>query len=98
MRAISDATTRCSPNTSRRGRYRAPRSRRGPCSSARSRWTRSPTSQFVDQGGERTMLRLLGRNSSGNVQKVIFLLEELALPYRREDYGRQFNNTDDAAY
>lgn len=39
------------------------------------------------------MLRLLGRATSGNVQKVIFLLEELGLPYTREDYGRQFNNT-----
>ncbi|WP_119299463.1 glutathione S-transferase family protein [Dongia deserti] len=44
------------------------------------------------------MLRLLGRNTSGNVQKVIFLLEELGAPYTREDYGRQFNNTQDAAY
>jgi glutathione S-transferase len=44
------------------------------------------------------MLRLLGRNTSGNVQKVIFLLEELGLPYAREDYGRQFNNTADDAY
>lgn len=44
------------------------------------------------------MLRLLGRNTSGNVQKVIFLLEELGVPYTREDYGRQFNNTQDAAY
>jgi glutathione S-transferase len=39
------------------------------------------------------MIRLLGRATSGNVQKVIFLLEEMALPYHREDYGRQFNNT-----
>lgn len=44
------------------------------------------------------MLRLLGRNTSGNVQKVIFVLEELGAPYTREDYGRQFNNTQDAAY
>ena len=44
------------------------------------------------------MLKLLGRNTSGNVQKVIFLLEELGIPYQREDYGRQFNNTQDAAY
>jgi glutathione S-transferase len=39
------------------------------------------------------MLKLLGRNTSGNVQKVIFLLEEIGTPYTREDYGRQFNNT-----
>jgi glutathione S-transferase len=39
------------------------------------------------------MIRLLGRATSGNVQKVIFLLEEMGLAYKREDYGRQFNNT-----
>ena len=40
------------------------------------------------------MIRLLGRQTSGNVQKVIFMLEELGLKYIREDYGRQFNNTN----
>lgn len=44
------------------------------------------------------MLRVLGRSTSGNVQKVVFLLEEIGTPYTREDYGRQFNNTQDAAY
>jgi glutathione S-transferase len=44
------------------------------------------------------MLRLLGRATSGNVQKVLWLLEELGLEYRREDFGRQFGNTADAAY
>jgi glutathione S-transferase len=44
------------------------------------------------------MLRVLGRGTSGNVQKVVWLLEELGTPYKREDYGRQFNNTGDAAY
>ncbi|MBJ3774912.1 glutathione S-transferase family protein [Acuticoccus mangrovi] len=44
------------------------------------------------------MIRLLGRKTSGNVQKVLFLLEELGLPYRREDYGRQFENTATAEY
>ncbi|HJZ16263.1 MAG TPA: glutathione S-transferase family protein [Stellaceae bacterium] len=44
------------------------------------------------------MLRVLGRSTSGNVQKVVWLLEELGTPYGREDYGRQFNNTGDAAY
>ena len=39
------------------------------------------------------MIRLLGRQTSGNVQKVIFCLEELGVPYTREDYGRQFGNT-----
>lgn len=44
------------------------------------------------------MLRLLGRKTSGNVQKVLWLMEELGLDYSREDYGRQFGNTADAAY
>lgn len=44
------------------------------------------------------MIRLLGRQTSGNVQKVIFLLEEAKLAYEREDYGRQFGNTGTAEY
>jgi glutathione S-transferase len=44
------------------------------------------------------MLKLLGRQTSGNVQKVMFLLEEIGLPYAREDYGRQFNNTQTPEY
>jgi glutathione S-transferase len=44
------------------------------------------------------MLRLLGRKTSGNVQKVLWLLEELQLDYEREDYGRQFGNTGDEEY
>ena len=44
------------------------------------------------------MIRLLGRATSGNVQKVIFMMEELGLKYSREDYGRQFKNTDTDAY
>jgi glutathione S-transferase len=44
------------------------------------------------------MLKVLGRGTSGNVQKVVWLLEELGVPYEREDYGRQFNNTQTEAY
>ena len=44
------------------------------------------------------MIRVLGRNTSGNVQKVLLLLEEIGLPYTREDYGRQFKNTDTDEY
>ena len=44
------------------------------------------------------MITLLGRKTSGNVQKVLFLLEELGEPYEREDYGRQFNNTTTPEY
>ena len=44
------------------------------------------------------MYKVLGRGTSGNVQKVCWLLEELGQPYGREDYGRQFNNTQTDAY
>jgi glutathione S-transferase len=44
------------------------------------------------------MIRLLGRATSGNVQKVMFLLEEIGLAYSREDYGRQFGNTNTDDY
>jgi glutathione S-transferase len=44
------------------------------------------------------MLKVLGRKTSGNVQKVLWLLEELKAPYEREDYGRQFSNTQTEAY
>jgi len=39
------------------------------------------------------MYKLLGRTTSGNVQKVIFLLKETNTPYEQVDYGRQFENT-----
>jgi glutathione S-transferase len=43
-------------------------------------------------------MKLLGRKTSGNVQKVLWLLEELKVSYEREDYGRQFNNTQTPEY
>lgn len=44
-------------------------------------------------------MKLLGRKTSGNVQKVMWLFEELKMPYTREDYGRQFdNNTQTPEY
>ena len=43
-------------------------------------------------------MRVLGRATSGNVQKVLLLLEEMGTDYSREDYGRQFGNTGDEAY
>ncbi|MDB5606269.1 MAG: glutathione S-transferase [Bradyrhizobium sp.] len=44
------------------------------------------------------MHQVLGRASSGNVRKVLFMLEELAVKYSREDYGPQFDNTSTDAY
>jgi len=59
--------------------------------------------EFVEQShgrgaGENTMLKVLGRGTSGNVQKVIWLLEELGLPYEREIMGASSNNTQTEAY
>lgn len=44
------------------------------------------------------MLKLLGRQTSGNVQKVLFLLHEAGIAHVREDYGRQFGNTTTDVY
>lgn len=44
------------------------------------------------------MYKLLGRATSGNVQKVIFLLKEINAAYERADYGRQFENTTTPEY
>lgn len=44
------------------------------------------------------MLKVLGRQTSGNVQKVLLCLEEIKTPYTREDYGRQFGNTATPEY
>ena len=44
------------------------------------------------------MLRLWGRANSSNVMKVIWLLEELKLPYERLDVGGKFGKTDTPEY
>lgn len=44
------------------------------------------------------MIKLLGRSTSGNVQKVLFCLLEAGIDFTREDYGRQFNNTQTPEY
>ncbi|MEQ8388970.1 MAG: glutathione S-transferase [Alphaproteobacteria bacterium] len=44
------------------------------------------------------MLRILGRKSSSNVQKVLWCCDELDIPFEREDYGAAFGNTKDDAY
>jgi glutathione S-transferase len=44
------------------------------------------------------MLRVWGRATSSNVMKVIWLLEELKLPYERLDVGGPFGKTDTPEY
>ncbi len=44
------------------------------------------------------MLTILGKSSSINVRKVLWLCEELGLPYTQEQYGAGFQATDTAAF
>jgi glutathione S-transferase len=44
------------------------------------------------------MLKIWGRNTSSNVQKVIWALGEMKLPFQRIDVGGAFGKTKDAAY
>ncbi len=44
------------------------------------------------------MRQLLGRANSSNVMKVIWLIEEMGLPYERKDVGGKFGGTDTPQY
>ena len=44
------------------------------------------------------MLKIWGRNTSSNVQKVIWALGEMKLPFNRLDVGGSFGKTKDAPY
>lgn len=44
------------------------------------------------------MLKIWGRNTSSNVQKVIWALAEMKLPFERIDVGGAFGKTKDPAY
>ena len=44
------------------------------------------------------MLKIWGRNTSSNVQKVIWALGEMNLPFERIDVGGAFGKTKDAFY
>lgn len=44
------------------------------------------------------MLRLIGRKSSSNVQKVLWCLDEIGLPYERTDLGGRFGGNDQPDY
>lgn len=44
------------------------------------------------------MLRILGRISSINVQKVVWCAREIGLPFERTDIGGAFGGTDTPAY
>lgn len=44
------------------------------------------------------MLKIWGRTTSSNVQKVLWLADELALPYERVDIGGEFGGNREPAY
>ena len=44
------------------------------------------------------MLKVLGRRTSSNVQKVLWCLDELGQPFTREDYGGEFGRNNDPEY
>ena len=44
------------------------------------------------------MLKIWGRNTSSNVQKVIWALAEMKIPFERIDVGGAFGKTKDPAY
>jgi glutathione S-transferase len=44
------------------------------------------------------MLRIWGRNSSSNVMKVLWLCEELSIPFERIDAGGAFGRTKEPEY
>ncbi|MEO7726198.1 MAG: glutathione S-transferase family protein [Burkholderiales bacterium] len=44
------------------------------------------------------MLKILGRKTSGNTQKVLWCCDELGIEYGREDVGRTFGRNHEPAY
>ena len=44
------------------------------------------------------MLRILGRANSFNVRKVLWICDELNIPFTREDWGRGFRPTTDEEF
>ncbi len=44
------------------------------------------------------MLKILGRKTSGNTQKVLWCCDELGITYEREDVGREFGKNHEPAY
>ena len=47
---------------------------------------------------EGNVLRILGRANSFNVRKVLWLCEELDIPFTREDWGRGYRTTSDPEF
>ena len=48
---------------------------------------------IVEQRARPALLKILGRKTSGNTQKVLWCCDELGLTYEREDVGRGFGRS-----
>jgi glutathione S-transferase len=48
--------------------------------------------------GKRDMLKILGRNTSSNVQKVLWCCDEIGIPFEREDVGGPFGKNREPEY
>lgn len=68
------------------------------CSAAWLSQSRDAAHQQLAKRGNGPMLRLLGRASSANVQKVTWALAEMDVPFERTDVGGAFGGNRDAAY
>jgi glutathione S-transferase len=44
------------------------------------------------------MLKIWGRNNSSNVQKVLWALTEMNIPFERIDAGGKFGKTQESSY
>src|SRR5260370_3062666 len=57
-----------------------------------------PISPYRDPCGAPAMLKIWGRASSSNVQKVLWCCAELELPFERVDHGGPFGGNRDPEY
>lgn len=58
----------------------------------------TPPDDRAEPKAEPGALRILGRANSFNVRKVLWLCDEIGVPFVREDWGRGFRSTDDAEF
>jgi glutathione S-transferase len=52
----------------------------------------------LEEGTAMTKLKIWGRITSSNVQKVVWCCDELGVPYERVDVGGKYGGTDDPKY
>ena len=50
------------------------------------------------RNGRTTLIKVWGRNTSSNVQKVMWAVEEIGLPHERIDIGGPFGKNREPAY